>query len=102
MSSKHTPGPWTIKATHSSIEVRPAKGAPICEIVTHDSAGAVADPAQDRANAVLIAAAPDLLEALKTRLDYTIHAEGDTLEDCKSRMDTIASITRAAIAKAEG
>lgn len=90
--SSHTPGPWAIQSTHPG-NGRIAIGVPgivdsLCELRSircHDNI----------ANARLIAAAPDLLAALKAiDADY---AEREYMEDYPPR-----AIARAAIAKAEG
>jgi hypothetical protein len=58
MTAKHTPGPWVLNSGVSSnvvlIDSNPTNGA-VGEIVD----------CRNRADALLIAAAPDLLEALK-------------------------------------
>jgi len=98
MSAKHTPGPW------SKLPSGEAKFIPLrahhCEklgfcigFVNYDiNDGHGSIPA---ANARLIAAAPDLLEALKDLADLY-----DTDEGCRSLPEYIAA--RAAIAKAIG
>ena len=73
---KHTPGPWETGDVKNG---KPCKGDP-CRVFCDDQLGSmVADcdgsqvflikPAQKRANARLIAAAPDLLAALREALD---------------------------------
>lgn len=90
--SKHTPGPWRPKngtvlansyeGTHCSDADIAGYGAPlVCESIRTD------------ANARLIAAAPDLLEALKAMLDY--YGSHTARVECQD-------MARAAIAKAEG
>ena len=58
MTTKHTPGPWVIgKRDHDVVMVDTASGTAICDVYGESD---------DRpANARLIAAAPDLLAALK-------------------------------------
>jgi hypothetical protein len=58
----HTPAPWKIDGAHSTrvLLINDAKGYAIGEIVD----------TRNPANAKLIAAAPDLLEALLTALPY--------------------------------
>lgn len=58
----HTPAPWKIDAAHSTrvLLINDAKGYAIGEIVD----------TRNPANAKLIAAAPDLLEALCTALPF--------------------------------
>ena len=79
---KHTPGPW--KATRNNIGVR-SIDAPVCRVWMLRSGQGVA-------NARLIAAAPDLLEALKMMLEGGL--EGPTPQAIETAL--------AAIAKAEG
>lgn len=65
MSTKHTPGPWSI-----SYECEHAKHGQF-SIETNDSFIALVDAGliAQQANARLIAAAPELLEALKLLVD---------------------------------
>lgn len=114
--SKHTPGPWTWhmekigrgvvakgKTVHASLSAPRANCPPPYStgVLTAnwctDSDGQVwqAWISVSEANARLIAAAPELLEALRTALD---HIDMDALEisHCKD-----AAAIRAAIAKAE-
>lgn len=87
--SGHTKGPWMAAARPSSVVgwpvVAPADmGRSVCNVtVGHD---------QSEANARLIAAAPELLEALK------IVAQHGRIDNSESRMNMVG----AAIAKAEG
>jgi len=91
MSTQHTPGPWVVyddsddgKTNQMEIAARGKTVARIYHSV----------PEEDWPNACLIAAAPDLLEALRTARD---HIDMDALEisHCKD-----AERIRAAIAKA--
>jgi len=89
--SKHTPGPWALdaEAKHPWIVTCPVEGFPelpgkVCEV------GYLP-------NARLIAAAPEMLEALKAMLP-----ENNTDEaQCRPDFETCEK-ARAAIAKAEG
>ena len=93
MSAKHTPGPWVIDESrhgkrgpvHTLMVVAEKGGMPGLIV----NQGALVEP-QDWANARLIAAAPDLLEALKGVVRV---ADRDTVEFIAAR---------AAIRKAEG
>jgi hypothetical protein len=101
--SKHTPGPWVliqgdrttkemVITTESRIE---APAVSICELDT-DFIGVIGE--EQEANACLISAAPDLLEALEM-----IVAEADSYTERTGKpvynwLDT----ARAAIAKAKG
>lgn len=87
---KHTPGPWRVVVDDSASQVT---GFPCIEADNYQVVGTEGmydDIETDFANAHLIAAAPDLLEALKNLL-------ADNLMETPS---TIAAY--AAIAKAEG
>lgn len=92
--AQHTPGPWSVDG---------------CQIVADQGAvalglyGDIEDPDQTTANIRLIAAAPDLLAALKAAeadivawLTNGAHTAAEIAED-----DVIRQV-RAAIAKAEG
>ena len=86
--SKHTPGPWIVVSRGMfSPKVVDANSLGICH-TTYAPTGA-------EANARLIAAAPDLLEALKEIVDA---ADGAGWE----QLDPSFKKARAAIAKATG
>lgn len=95
----HTPGPWTVNEDTGEIEahcmvlgnVYGAEDFPCCE----DDEGLQ----ECKANALLIAAAPDLLEALKDVLDAF-----DCLGECDCEGSSLCAVCNAqnAIAKAEG
>ena len=87
--STHTPGPWSVKGTHYGDQFRAESIEPnICEMVSSRS------PEETTANARLIAASPDLYEALRE-----IIAEWDA----RDLNDTGGiALARAALAKAEG
>jgi len=67
----HTPAPWKIDGAHSTrvLLINDAKGHAIGEIVD----------TRNPANAKLIAAAPDLLEALLNALPYVEDHEGSNV-----------------------
>ena len=86
MSAKHTPGPWKY---NGKTDIYGASGATICELYRgyeHIS--------ECQANANLIAAAPDLLEALTRLRDAEKAPRGEWI-------DAIANAD-IAIAKAKG
>ena len=89
-AAKHTPGPWHIaRFEASTVEIRNDRGLTVAE---------VGDSSQeDEANAHLIAAAPELLEALRCLIDGD---EGMWRHDAPS--EAWDEIARAAIAKATG
>jgi hypothetical protein len=87
----HTPAPWKIDAAHSSrvLLLNDAKGYAIGEIVD----------TRNPDNARLIAAAPDLLEALLTALPFVEdHEDSDTYK--RGAVARAVAQIRAAIEKA--
>jgi len=85
MTSQHTPGPWRIGDAGFTVFGPPKPGA-LPETIA---------PVKNRANARLIAAAPDLLAALEALLD----------RDPAPPLEKIGAVyvnARAAIAKARG
>lgn len=98
MDTQHTPGPWTIRP-YNFDNVRGAHGVfpegrriPIC----HSIMGGDLEEAD--ANAALIAAAPELLAALRAAEVWAEH-----IEDDESRVPVDVRLAmRAAIAKAQG
>ena len=94
--TKHTPGPWT--ATYDSqlralIEIYSIEDR-ILVAVLHDRGTVEAMP-EIEANANLIAAAPDMYEALETTCEYCI---GKEATDCPCER----CITGKALRKARG
>lgn len=89
----HTPGPWIAHTAHESLRVPDSVNAEcglhVCDVASYGSA-----PSQRHANARLIAAAPDLLEALRACYLRLAH------HDDQSAPELL--LARAAIAKAEG
>jgi hypothetical protein len=91
MSTEHTPGPWT---AHSTGLAR--SGLPEYQIHWSDIGECVAEIVHGTENAKLIAAAPELLEALiecEYMIDHCLF--GCDAENAKAK-------ARAAIAKATG
>lgn len=88
MSAKHTPGPWVFDTSNDGESVKASNGNYIIEDVYH--ADYVSGSTADRR---LIAAAPELLEALQDMVDYYGTASADVEALTKAR---------AAIAKATG
>jgi len=83
ISQKHTPGPWHIGKRYPSGAIYDEKGGEICGFSN------LLHPAEIAANARLIAAAPDLLSALRA----LVHPMAN---------DDDVNHARAVIAKAEG
>jgi len=112
----HTPGPWTVECVcgddpHDICGPdRPGEGSPnLLASVAYDDD----DPlphlslAEANANARLIAAAPDLLAALKELGDWVaggLQASDEAWPDarCLQHTEEIAARARAAVDKAEG
>jgi hypothetical protein len=89
VSTQHTPGPWKAHATGLS-----RSGLPEYQIHWSDIGECVAEVVHGTADARLIAAAPDLLKALKLAVGQNSHdmlMTGEELRKCE-----------AAIAKATG
>lgn len=95
MTAKHRPGPWGIfphgEYKRMYIETENSPGYSICCFPAgHDET--------DKANARLIAAAPELLEALKMYVDTTSQPPDKLMEHILNVLD----LAEKAIAKAEG
>lgn len=96
--SKHTPGPWTVSyqtpflvVDSAHVVIASASG------VSSGGASDVSGFEQAKANARLIAAAPELLAALKRAASWIkSEAEGN------DEMPLVFVVAEAAIAKAEG
>jgi hypothetical protein len=99
MSAKHTPGPWEIlEHCWSDASIRSTDDYVVCSLnIRHVATEATQAMCEDRmdADARLIAAAPELLEALK------IIASGGS-EQFNWSMTKAEELARTAIAKAEG
>lgn len=101
--SKHTPGPWKIREQAGCLVVYASISAgesSVCEL-------RYLWTPQQKANARLIASAPELLEALRQCITEEgatclVHEGAKGLRFRKMRLDAISEIARAAIAKAEG
>lgn len=101
-SSAHTPAPWHLYDGDADwLHVCDADQHWLADIgISND--GDV-DPEESDANAHLIAAAPELLAALKTLSDSMCMAEeAEHLLECDDAKSCSLCIARAAIAKAEG
>jgi hypothetical protein len=118
MESKHTPGPWVVIEDHPQnacaevVAERDFFNCGICTLYSGESDDAKCDPVtgiwgdhpERRANAHLISAAPDMLEALRRCVDNLERALRDGYEGVWSEDDFAENLApyRAAIAKAEG
>lgn len=103
-SAGHTPGPWEVKYLHDThhygcfqiVTFAQRQRAHMRERATGG------DKAEREANARLIAAAPELLEALEKILLRTQPLDGDEPEDDRRDKRLAHSIARIALAKARG
>jgi len=94
MAAQHTPGPWRLERTTGG------HPAVIGSAPLHPRGGLVAElVAVGQSDARLIAAAPDLLAALREVAEATSGTSADALGQL---VDLMRDTARAAIAKAEG
>lgn len=70
MSSKHTPGPWQLAEKYNCKDVRAVDGPYVADC----NASAAIDWRTKEANARLIAAAPELLQALSGCVEHMEHS----------------------------
>ena len=98
MSALHTKGPWAVTERGGEITIQGPASEWLAVIPLAETAGfGVVCRSELRANARLIAAAPDMLEALRRALNFIENTEsemGETLE--------CGELARAAIARATG
>lgn len=106
----HTPGPWTVNnenCTFPGIEADASQQSIVLWGLEDEDCGVRGrTPEEIEANARLIAAAPDLLEALKA-IQILSHEEGDAHNewdtgDLIESLRSIDRLARAAILRAEG
>lgn len=95
-TSKHTPGPWHIGMKPGPIIYGP-QGEQVADLRAH-----LLMPDESAANARLIAAAPELLEALKTMTDEYASSMRNAGVTHYPEALAIVRQARAVIAKAEG
>jgi hypothetical protein len=96
MTDTHTPGPWTASDERRGIFEIIHDGDLLAQVWRVRHAGDGDLPAE--ANARLIAAAPELLEACREALALISEFELEALDG----RDEVPDLLRAAIAKAEG
>lgn len=71
METKFTPGPWEdVWLDDENGWIKDSRGNYLAEMVTKDEAGLCVPKDEAEANAHLLAAAPELLEACRLALDY--------------------------------
>ena len=97
--SKHTPGPWMWNGKDMPFaDIEDAHGDVIAGVNECDRDDDAQARAEERANARLIAAAPELLAALRGIMSTDDLSRNDWPSDTMA----ILTIARAAIAKVEG
>lgn len=90
---KHTPGPWHVSGPTRDVKAPPTAYLPDGMVAaTRYLGNAPEREAEHAANAALIAAAPDLLQAARMVMTWPSH----------ENMTPVFDALRAAIAKAEG
>ena len=98
MNAKHTSGPWTIIRESEDAIIRYSDGALASYIARIYNGTLCPEHGTVDANARLIAAAPELLAALKTIANSEELKTGTFVCD----FQTLQGVARAAIAKAKG
>ena len=109
-TTKHTPGPWTVESASSPVIVTEQKHPSSRRKGMRQAVATVCDGWGDEEplNALLIAAAPDVLAALELVLPILVSDIGQLdaspvdLEAAQRNLARCKDIIRAAIAKAEG
>jgi hypothetical protein len=95
---KHTPGPWRVVKRPEIGDGQIASVGAYTKIVSADGVS----NAEDTANAQLIAAAPEMLAALKTAECEIVTLRARLSEPYRSNMASVQRIIAEALAKAEG
>lgn len=102
---EHTPGPWTFDDKYSTTDtffITGPKHQNVVEIHrTIEELSDFGSDAEDRANARLIAAAPDLLEACQNARNVLAAIAVGDLKEVRANSPALQML-RNAIAKAEG
>ena len=94
----HSPGPWLVAKgeVYGQFSIYAAMGTPVHAVAVCPHESVIAESA---GNALLIAAAPDLLAAVKALCSMSLMPVNS---DQQSRFDRAAVLAEEAIAKAEG
>lgn len=102
MKTPHTPGPW--EPTASVYPIVMAGKVMVCKMDCSINSGNWVQSSETAiANAHLISAAPELLEALERSLEWLESARSDQPEDFDcSALDDVISQARSVISKAKG
>lgn len=97
---KHTPGPW--QSYNGEVTTRKTLGRSFRRIAVVQDYGLGSLPEVDEANAKLIAAAPDLLEALESACGCIEASLDEVPSETREAMESDLARYRAVIAKAKG
>ena len=92
-TTKHTPGPWTVSPSSKASTLTRVFSVDEGRLVASANGPGLSESGEAEANARLIAAAPELLEALELFLSCKV---------TNDQQNEAARIARAAIAKATG
>jgi len=93
---QHTPGPWHIGKRAADVAIYGHKGEEVAKILDFFN-----DDEENKANACLIAAAPELLAALKVLIDCAADLDQSGTPNGMKNCYALAK-SRAAIRKAKG
>jgi hypothetical protein len=101
--SKHTPGPWVVDEANTNLVARLVNGVYeyVCAVEPSSFSTRECSDDQEESDARLIAAAPELLEALKA-IELALKLPTVTPAQVLHESSVIRQGIRAAIAKAEG
>jgi hypothetical protein len=92
--TQHTPGPWKVRKQGHGTFIGFASDSFIGEVYTASG--------RQEANANLLAAAPELLAALKEIKHWADITRGDPNNNLGAEIESVFNVAYAAIAKAEG
>lgn len=98
--SKHTPGPWAWPEHFNGLDG--ADGEPVLRWEPYDGMWLSTLDDREEANARLIAAAPELLGALRAIADMSADAKRGNATTAKVSLTLMTEIAKEAIAKATG
>jgi len=105
MNTKHTPGPWIYKfnKTREKYKIDGLRWEGFARVYAHTRdtiTGKITDQEEGEANARLIAAAPELLEALRKTKDGILAMPSSENDHINNWLDNLVCIINAAIKKA--
>jgi hypothetical protein len=86
MKNKHTPGPWAIENTNHGIRLTYSDGMLRSHVADLFTAALCEEHGNLEANARLIAAAPDLLDAVQAIVDAFGDQDSLLIDQCKAAL----------------